>query len=351
MTRCPKSRNTTEGRRTFSLNGFYNFIYNIFSYPFGYVIAFLYNLFHQNYLVAILFFAIIIKLILLPSSIKQQKNQAKSRRMQTRINKIKEKYKDDQQKQNEAITEFYQKEGFSSMNMGCGTLIFQFIIIMGLYGAIYKPLTYILRIDKIFGNGTVEKLTNAVQAFEHTTGRRAAGYNEITVLKHVSQLQGAHTGVDPAVFPVLQNFSDHFNAVGFNFGDIPKQLMHTNHLIVLVPILSFLFAMLSSIYTLWRTKKQGDATQSSMASMGCMMLTMPLISLWLAFEFPVGIGVYWAFNSLLGVIQMIILDRIYTPDKVIAEIMIDETMVRREKETAFKRDKQILDEYRASAED
>lgn len=332
------------------MNAFYNFIYNIFSYPFGYVIAFLYHIFNDNYLMAILFFAIIIKLILLPSSISQQKNQAKSKRMQKRINQIKERYKDDQKKQNEAMQEFYQKEGFSSMSNGCGALFIQFFIIMGLYGAIYKPLTYILRIDRIYGKGTIEKLTNAVSAFSKATSGRARNYNEITVLKYVDQLQNAHTGVNPKVFPVLHDFAQHFNAVGFNFGDIPRQLMHTEHLIVLIPILSFAFAMLSSIYSLVRMKRMNDQSQSSMMSMGCMMLFMPLISLWLAFEFPVGIGVYWAFNSLLGLIQMIILDRIYTPEKVIAEIMVDETNVRRQKELAYKQNYKLLKDYQKSAE-
>ena len=63
---------------------FYNFLYTIFSYPFGYVIYLLYRLFNENYLMAILFFALIIKLVLLPTSISTQKNQAKSKRMQAR---------------------------------------------------------------------------------------------------------------------------------------------------------------------------------------------------------------------------------------------------------------------------
>ena len=333
------------------MNGFYNFIYNIFSYPFGYVIAFLYKLFNDDYLVAILFFAIIIKLLLLPSSISQQKNQAKSKRMQKRIEKIKERYKDDQQKQNEAITEFYQKEGFSSMSSGCGALLIQFPIIMGLYGAIYKPLTYILRIDKIYGKGTIAALTKAVQKFDTAGSGRGRNYNEITVLKHVGELQGAHTGENKDVFPVLQNFSDHFNAVGFNFGDVPKEMMHESHLIVLIPIAAFVFAMASSIYSLVRARKQQDEqSRQAMMSMGCMMLFMPLMSLWLAFEFPVGIGVYWAFNSLLGLIQMIILDLIYTPDRVIATIMVEETIVRRQKETAYKKEHQLVQEFNASKE-
>lgn len=323
---------------------FYNFLYTIFSYPFGYVIYLLYRLFNENYLMAILFFALIIKLVLLPTSISTQKNQAKSKRMQARINKIKEKYKNDQQKQQEEITAFYKKEGFSSMSSGCGALAIQFPVIIGLYGAIYKPLTYILRMDHHFGKGTVEKLTTAVSAFAKSQTSRAGSmrYDEITVLNHLPELEKAGVDVNEGVFPYLDNFASHFHVMGFNFGDIPRQVMGDNKLIVLIPIASFLFAMLTSIYSLIRMRRQGDQTQQSMASMGCMMLFMPLMSLWLAFEFPVGIGVYWAFNSLLGFLQMILLDLIYTPQKVIAEIMVDETNVRRSKEVAYKQQHELL---------
>ena len=115
---------------------FYKLIYNIFSYPFGWLINLLYNLNGKNYLVAVIALAVIVKLVLLPSSISQQKNQVKSKRMQARVNRIREKYKDDQQKMNEEVQAFYKKEGYGSMSMGCGTLLIQFPIIMGLYGAI-----------------------------------------------------------------------------------------------------------------------------------------------------------------------------------------------------------------------
>ena len=120
---------------------------------------------------------------------------------------------------------------------------------------------------------------------------------------------------------------------------------------MLIPIAAFVFAMASSIYSLVRARKQQDEqSRQAMMSMGCMMLFMPLMSLWLAFEFPVGIGVYWAFNSLLGLIQMIILDLIYTPDRVIATIMVEETIVRRQKETAYKKEHQLVQEFNASKE-
>ena len=75
-----------------------------------------------------------------------------------------------------------------------------------------------------------------------------------------------------------------------------------------------------------------------------MLIFMPFMSLWLAFQFPVGIGVYWAANSLLGLIQMIILNKVYEPKRVIAKMMVDETNVRRSKEESVKMNTQLLKE-------
>ena len=63
---------------------------------------------------------------------------------------------------------------------------------------------------------------------------------------------------------------------------------------------------------------------------------MPFMSLWLSWSFPVGIGIYWAVNSVLSFIQMIVLDKLYTPEKVIAQVLVDETNVRRSKELVVK---------------
>jgi len=324
----------------------YNFIYNIFSVPFGYALRLLYNINGHNYLAAVIIFAVIVKLILLPSSISQQKNTAKSQRMNARLQKIREKYANDQQAQNEAVQEFYQKEGFSSMSSGCGALAIQFPIIMGLYGAIYKPLSYILRIDKEFGDGTIDTLTAAVKNFVDASNSRQQNMLEIQVITHADDLKSTMTGISSNLYSVISEFSDHFTAMGFNFGDIPAYVKDTNKSVLIIPVVAFLAAMLSSIYSLIHTKKMPGSNQQTMMSMGCMMLFMPLMSLWLAYQFPVGIGIYWAVNSLLGAIQMVLLDVFYPPNKVIAEVMIDETIVRREKEVVSKNAAQALAEHK-----
>ena len=159
---------------------------------------------------------------------------------------------------------------------------------------------------------------------------------EIPILNHLDELKADLGDKFPdKAYIVLQDFSAHFKAGHFNFGDIPGQMWHDQKAIIIIPILAFAAAMLSSIYSLVRARRMGSDT-TNMMTMGCMMLFMPFMSLWLSWSFPVGIGIYWAVNSLLSALQMILLDKFYTPEKVIAEVLVDETNVRRSKELVVK---------------
>ncbi|MBQ0135498.1 MAG: YidC/Oxa1 family membrane protein insertase [Oscillospiraceae bacterium] len=310
----------------------YNFFYNIFSYPFGWVLWFLYKICGGNYAFALILFTLIAKLILIPSTISTQKNQAKTLRTRSKIEKIRQKYAGDQAKMNAEIQAFYEKEGYGSMTAGCGTLLIQFPIIMGLYGAIYKPLSYIIRIPK----ATVTALSDAVAPL--VTNSKNVRLNEISVLSHIPELKEKLPDIDANVWKALESFD--FTAFGFNLGDTPS-MYGWKSVYALVPIAAFLAAMASSVYSFLRTRKSTPDAANNM-TMGCMLLFMPFMSLWLGYTFPIGIGVYWAINSILGLIQMIIINKIYEPKRVIAKMMIDESIERRNKEANVKENKKLL---------
>ena len=216
--------------------GFYKLIYNIFSYPFGWLIFLFYTIFQKNYLAAVIVLAVLVKLVLLPTSINQQKSQAKTKRMQARINKIKSKYTDPQEQQ-QAIQDFYSKEGFGSMSTGCGALLIQMPVIMGLYGAIYMPLTYILRLNR-YGDGLVDTLSTAVE--KYVESGRSTRWMEIPVLNHIDELKADLGDKFPdTAYNVLTDFAAHFRAGPFNFGDIPGQVWHDQKMIIIIPILAF----------------------------------------------------------------------------------------------------------------
>lgn len=300
-------------------------IYDILSYPFGLVLSVLYSLLNDNYALALIVFTILAKLLLLPSSIKTQKNQAKTLRTRSKIEKIRKKYAGDQAKMNAELQAFYEKEGYGSMTAGCGTLLIQFPIIIGLYGAIYKPLSYIIRLD----SATVKALTDGLAELS-TKVNGNTRMLEMNVLPHIDELQKIVTDVPAEVFDQLRSFD--FTAFGYDLGATP---MDMGGVYMYVPLLSFLFSMINSIYSMVRTKKSNNDPANN-ASMGCMFIFLPFMSLWLAYQFPVGVGIYWALNSLLGLIQMVTLNYMYEPKKVISKMMVEETNQRRSKEKNIK---------------
>ncbi len=301
--------------------------YDIISYPFGMILGLFYRIFNNNYGVALVVFTIVAKLVLLPTSISQQKTQAASQRTRAKLDKIRKKYAGDQQKLNEEMQAFYEKEGYGAMTGGCLPLLIQMPIIMGLYGAIYKPLSYILRMPKDIVDQII-KTGREIGALEGKNERLM----EIKTLSKIDEIQAALPNVSGDVFDKIRNFD--FTILGMPLGISPND-PSASKILVIVPILSFSFAMLTTIYSFIRQKKTNPEMAKNPA-MGCTFLFMPFMSLWLAFTFPVGIGIYWALNSLLSFVQMVVLNHTHSPEKVLAKIMVDETIVRLSKEESVK---------------
>ena len=111
--------------------------------PFGYVLDWLYQL-TTNYGLALIFFAIIVRIVLIPVNAKSKKGMMKMSRLQPRIQEIKDKYPNDQQKQNEAIQQLQREEGAS---MGCGGCLWALVpllILLPLYHVVRQPIVYML---------------------------------------------------------------------------------------------------------------------------------------------------------------------------------------------------------------
>jgi YidC/Oxa1 family membrane protein insertase len=304
-----------------------NFIYDILSWPFGQLLYLFYRAFNNNYLASLIAFTIFANLLLLPMSVSQQKQQAKSMRARSKIEKIRKKYGNDQQKLQEELQAYYKREGYGSMTGGCGILAIQFPIIMGLYGAIYKPVTYILRIPK----ATINLLLTGI-----TTGKNTSRVQEIAILDNVDKLAKKFPQVDDSVFQKIRDFD--FTAFGYSLAASPKTAMNNGaKLAVLVPVFAFAAALASALYSYYRSKKLNiGGDKSSMATMGCMTVFMPLMSLWMAMQFPAGIGIYWGVNSLLSFLRTWLLDHTHSPNKVIAKVMVDESIERRNHEALVK---------------
>ena len=146
---------------------------------FGYVLNLIYNLIH-NYGLAIILFSVLLKVILLPLSIKQQKTMKKTAKMQGKIKELQEKYKNDQMKLNQEMMDLYKKENMSPFS-GCLTSILQIILLFAMFGLVRNPLTYMKKID----NATIENYKTEMRQ-ELGENSISNNYPEISVLKYVN---------------------------------------------------------------------------------------------------------------------------------------------------------------------
>lgn len=299
--------------------------------PFGWVLTGLYSL-TDSYLLSIFLLTLIVRLVLLYPSIKQQKNSAKQVRLNTKVNKIRQKYAGNQQKIQEETQALYQREGFGAANMGCSNLIITMIVMIGLYGVIYTPLTSVLHFDK----DIVAALTETLKTEISKASTNAAGKEELIILNIFEANHDKIAGIINAQqFEELKVLKQHFLIFGkidlTASPDIKKMSV-----LWLIPILAFLTSMASSVYMYIRQRKQNPEMAKN-PSMGCMTFMSPAMSLMFTFMFPAGVGVYWIMSNILSFIQQVVLTTLYSPKKVIAQQMVDETVVRRSRENNVKR--------------
>ena len=315
-------------------------LYDALSIPFGWVLGFFYQL-SGNYLLSLFLLTLIVRLILLPSSIKQQKNSAGQLRMQAKVNKIKEKYAGNQQKINEATQELYQKEGFNPMSSGCLPLLIQFPVIIGLFGVIYKPLSEVLRI----GSDVIDKLTAALNELPEAADlvenlAKNSRQTEIYILKFfdslVEKVPEAATYAED-----VHNFINQYRFFGVDLSETPS--IKSFDKLWIIPALVLVTSMLTSIFMIMKQAKQQNGDKSALMSSGCMMIMSPLMSVYFSFILPAGVGIYWCMSNVISFVQTLVLAYTHNPKKMVAQLMIDETVERRSREENTKKIKMLQD--------
>lgn len=308
----------------------------IISPLFGVIIKFLYNIFGNSYLLTLFVFAVLMKVVLLPFGIKQQKNSIKQSKLRPKEMAIRNKYKGrndkaTQQKMQEEIMKLYQEENFNPM-AGCLPLLLQMPILFALYGVITKPLTYISSI----GNAGIELIKNAITTVNATLAESGAKLIELggnvqinmikllTTSEHAGSLKAAIEAVDPEFnFSEIVDLNKSFSFFGL---DLTETGRIDVSVYVLIPILTFAFSFLSTKIIrkfTYQPQMAANADSSQKASMGLMDWMMPLLSVWISLSIPSAIAIYWMFQNVLSAVQQILLFKIY-PIPPVTEEMIKE---------------------------
>ena len=284
---------------------------------FGYLLNFLYNLFN-NYGIAIIVFTILLRIILIPITVSQQKSMKKNAKVQEKMKEIQKKYKNNPEKLNQETIELYKREKVSPFS-GCLSSIIQIILIISVFWLVSKPLTYMKKVDS-------NKVNEYIEQIKTEEGKTSA-YPEIQVIQTKS--------AEDSEVAINMDF------LGLDLSKVPNQNLKdiTVYIIpVLYVITSFVsIKMTNNMQDKAKEKKKADKekkaaenkendeekaliseeeakSEEAMEAMQDMTKSMnymiPIMSITIAFIAPHGLALYWLVSNIAMIIERIIINKI-----------------------------------------
>lgn len=329
---------------------------------------------------AIILFTIIVNILMLPLTIKQQKFAKLSAKMNPEIQAIQAKYKgkkdnDSMMAQNQEIQNLYAKYGVSPTG-SCMYLLIQMPILFALYRVIDSMPAYVGKIKEAFfplvdkiislegASEFIQSLTNSARySNQFTNASYLAGDTTYVQNTLIDCLNKASTA-DFASIAAAENFPSlaadvtntmnqleiYNNFLGLNIGNSPWYIISNEFdmiregvagaswLVILgalaIPVLSVLTQWLNiKLMPQQNSSGSGNEQADSMAqSMKTMNMVMPLFSAYLCFSFPSGMGLYWVAGSVVRSIQQVIINKRF--DKMDFEDIIKKNVAQSEKKSA-----------------
>ena len=292
--------------------------------PFGWLLGFLYEA-TSNYGVAMILFAIIVQLVLLPINAKSKKSMMKMSRIQPRVQEIQKKYANDQQKQNEAIQQLQREEGVGMGFGGCLWSLVPMLILIPLYSVVRQPITYMLH-ETVETATEIVKVIKAAAPTYFVEGRDF--YDEMVaaqlIPQFVEELKAAGLSLNANTLEGVN-----FNFLGIDFSSVAQFNVFGWSAFDWAHIGAFLVPVLSAgsqVLTMWistkmnnsvitdekgvqdeETAKKSQANQTNKV----MMFTMPLMSLWIGFTMPIALSLYWLIGGLVRTAEDVVLTKKY----------------------------------------
>ncbi len=264
---------------------------SFFANIFGYILNLLYQVVN-NYGLAIILFSVILKLVLLPISIKQQKTMKKSTKIQEKMREIQDKYKNNPEKLNQETIELYKREKMSPFS-GCLSAIAQIIILFAVFYLVRSPLTYMKKVDPAL----IEQYTNEIKQEEENKNNP---YPEIAIIKEKG-------GQDERV-------AINMNFLGLDLSSVPTQAL-SDWRVYIIPGLYVLTSFLSMRMTtsMQTKKKENSGEQNELDAVAqankSMSYIMPIMSVSIAIIAPLGLALYWLVSNILMIIERLILNK------------------------------------------
>ncbi len=308
--------------------------------PFVWILMFFYNLF-SNYGVALILFALLVKLILFPFSIKGKKGMIQMTALQGKMQKLQKMYGNNKEKYNLEVQKLYEKEKVNPMS-GCLWTMLPLLVLLPLYAIIRQPMTYLMSMtpeaigqiavalnwDNVALNmGWISQgmIDNAMQAAEKagvdfvTSFQANGGYNQLYLASLITP--DKVDALKAAVGSGAANlFSINFDFLGLNLSQMPSwKVWEWGGItwgalgLFLLPMVSGATSVLFSMISM-KTNNMNQQNQASNPTNKTMMLMMPLMSIWIGFTMPAGLSIYWVSQNVISLFQEILASKILKKD-------------------------------------
>ena len=303
--------------------------------PFSWVLNLFYSL-TQNYGVSLLLFAVVVKLILFPFSIKGKRGMIQMNMLSGKMQQLQKQYGKNPERYNQEMQKLYEKENVNPMS-GCMWSLLPMCILIPLYAIIREPLHYMMGLttDQIAQVAQVLDWQNVAVANGWATaaqvadGFTSAGYNQLFLppLIHEGNVESIRQALEGAG----NVFAINFEFLGLNLALVPTWKIWENFsmmnlgllILVLVSAASGLVMMLVTTKTNQLNQNQPQNEQAQRTNR-TMMIISPLMSLWIGFIMPAGLCLYWIANNLLSMVQEFVAGRILKKDYEAARIAAEQ---------------------------
>ena len=288
-------------------------ISDIIRVPFGYLLEWLYQ-FTSNYGLALILFSLVVKLVLLPLSIKSKKSMLKMSRLAPLTKAIEAKCGDDKQKYQQEVMALYKEEGVSTTG-GCLWSFIPLLILFPLYYVIREPLTYMLHNSR--------SISEAIVAYIHASGvdlGKNSYYAQLAAAGHLGEFIPELKEL--ALFSGAKLREMNFSFLGIELSGIPTWRFWTCEGwgeigLFLIPVFSAGFQAISMVISQKMNnqvatnadgEKDAAAAKTANQTTATMLIMMPLMSLWIGYSMPAAISIYWIAQAVFGMVQEIILN-------------------------------------------
>ena len=294
--------------------------------PFTWLLLFFYKFFN-SYGVALILFALVVKLILFPLSIKGKRSMIQMNMLSGKMQKLQKQYGKDPNRYNAEVQKLYEKEGVNPMG-GCLWSFLPLLILFPLYAIIRQPMKYMMSMtyqqivdvgNSVLNWASVASANGWIkEAAPLTEAVVKAGYNQLYLASlitpdNVAKVIAAAGETAGSIIPV------NFSFFGVSLAQVPQLKFWESGLqgfgLLLIPLISAGTSILFSVISM-RTNNMnnGEKNEQAEKTSRMMMLITPLMSLWIGFSMPAALSIYWIANNILGLGQELICGKLLKKD-------------------------------------